>query len=327
MSGLSVRTLLAAGLTATVVASCTNGGSGSDDPDPSSSPSTSASSVTTPSPSSTAPRPEPVGFEASNALETIDYLAEHIGPRHATSNDYARAADWIDGRLDNLGYDVSRMDVRAPAGNTWGVDVAAGNSPNVIADPPGFDPEQPHAVVGAHLDTVPVAPGAEDNGSGVALMLELARLASLDAPDVPVRFVAFGAEEPRGPGDDLHHFGSQTYVNQMSKAQRKGLRAMVALDRVGVRGPEVPLCTGGLGNTGTRQQLRRAADAAGVPTTVCSDNRASDHWSFEKTSLPAARLGSIPYAGYHSPRDTPDVISRNQLVRGGRIMWSWMQRL
>ena len=54
--------------------------------------------------------------------------------------------------------------------------VPAGRTPNVIASPPGFDDEAPHRIVGAHLDTVPQAPGAEDNASGVAVMLELARV-------------------------------------------------------------------------------------------------------------------------------------------------------
>jgi len=102
--------------------------------------------------------------------------------------------------------------------------VRDGRSVNVIASPPRFDGSQPHRIAGAHLDTVAVAPGAEDNASGVAVMLELARLAAAEPPSLPTVFVAFGGEEPRGEGDDMHHFGSQHYVKAMSPLARRSLR-------------------------------------------------------------------------------------------------------
>ena len=256
-------------------------------------------------------------------LDDIGHLANDIGPRHATSSAYREAAAWVERRFRTLGYDVERMDVAAPAGNTWGVGVPAGNSPNVIAQPAGLDPSRTHVVVGAHLDTVPVAPGAEDNASGVAVMLELARVMADD--ERPVRFIAFGAEEPRGAGDNMHHFGSRTYVRSLGDADRSALDAMVALDRVGVEGPEVPICTGGTGTAKVRDQLRDAARRDDVPHSVCGDNRTSDHWSFERADLPSARLGSIPYAGYHSSHDTVDVVSRDQLGRVGAIMTGWLR--
>ena len=105
------------------------------------------------------------------------------------------------------------------------------------------------------------------------------------------------------------------------------MRAMVSLDRVGVRGRAVPLCTGGTRyRAGPRPARRRCADDADVPTTLCDDNRASDHWSFERNDLPSARVGSIPYAAYHSARDLPRVVDRRQLERVGTIMSAWLQR-
>lgn len=282
-----------------------------------------------PSPSSTpsvSPAPtlkEAPRFDVGRVLEDIGHLANEIGPRHATSSAYREAVDWVERRFRTLGYDVERMDVAAPAGNTWGVDVAAGNSPNVIAQPAGFDRSEPHVVVGAHLDTVPVAPGAEDNASGVAVMLELARVMAGD--ERQVKFIAFGAEEPRGAGDNMHHFGSRAYVRSLVDSERSALEAMVSLDRVGVDGPEVPICTGGTGATKVRDQLRDAARREDVPHAVCGDNRASDHWSFERANLPSARLGSVPYAGYHSSRDTVDVVSRGQLNRVGAVMTGWLR--
>ncbi|WP_370614548.1 M28 family metallopeptidase [Mumia sp. Pv 4-285] len=252
----------------------------------------------------------------------VRHLAGEIGPRLATSASFREAATWFSDQMRGLGYTVSQEMFRVPGGDSWGVPVEAGRSMNVIADPPGFDPARPHLVVGAHLDTVAVSPGAEDNASGVAVVRELGRLAATYGSRLPVRFVAFGAEEPRGPGDDLHHFGSQHRVAAMTAAERRALRAMVSLDRVGVRGPSVPVCDGGTSNG---RVVRSLVDAAGgIPTATCED-RASDHWSYEKADIPAARLGSIPYAGYHSAGDLPRVVDDRQLQRVATITWRWLQ--
>jgi len=259
-------------------------------------------------------------------MRVVRFLAGEIGPREGSSAAFRRAARYVGAGFTEHGYHVDRQPVPVPAGNSWGIDVPAGTSYNVIADPAGFDPQQPHVVVGAHLDTVPQAPGAEDNASGVGSVLELARLVSLEQPAVPVRFIAFGAEEPRGEGDSLHHFGSQLYVRDMGRAQREALGAMVSLDRVGTRGPDVPLCSGTGGATDTRDALARAARQLDIGVDLCDDNTTSDHWSFTKAGLPSARIGSIPYAGYHSTADVPSVVDETQIRRVGRIMWHWIGR-
>jgi hypothetical protein len=281
----------------------------------SSPPAASASSAPVPSPS-----PAPVAFDAAAAYATVQRLARGVGPREATSRAYRRAAAHVTSRFEALGYAVTRPSFRVPAGVSWGVPVPSGRTVNVVARRPGLDRTEPHVVVGAHLDTVPQAPGAEDNASGVAVLLELARLAAAAPPRVPVVLVAFGAEEPRGDGDDAHHYGSRRYVARTTPAERRALVAMVSLDRVGV-GTRVPVCTGGTGPVRTRAALRRAAARVHVPVRVCGDDRASDHWSFEKAGLSAARLGSTPYAAYHSARDVPSVVRRAQLRRTGRVVW------
>jgi hypothetical protein len=267
----------------------------------------------------------PARFRRNHAMATIRWLAGQVGPREGSSPAFRRAARRVAGRFDALGYDVRRQSFPVPAGVSWGVPVPSGRSTNVIATPQGFRPGRPHLLVGAHLDTVPQAPGAEDNASGVAVVLEVARLAARDDTRLPVVFVAFGAEEPRGDGDALHHFGSTAYVNRMSARERRGLQAMVALDRVGV-GTVVPVCTGGLSPLRVRAMLVRRARDMDVPVSTCSDNTASDHWSFEKAGEPVARIGSTPYAGYHSAQDVPVVVNPAQIDRVGRVMWAWLTR-
>jgi hypothetical protein len=285
-----------------------------------------AASPSVPMHSVTATMAPPPVFDPAAAFETVEYLAGNVGPREATSAAFHEAAEWVEQRFADLGYVVTQEDVPVPAGDPsyrpeWGTVVEPGTSANVIADPADFDPTEPHVIIGAHLDTVAVSPGAEDNASGVAAAIELARLAAEHSAQLPVRFIAFGAEEPRGPGDDMHHFGSQQYVRELPVAS--AVVAMVSLDRVGVRSADVPVCTGGTGTTAVMDALLAAADDAGIGAQRC-ENRASDHWSFEKAAIPAARLGSVPYAGYHSPNDVPDVVDPDQLDRVGTIVWTWL---
>jgi Zn-dependent M28 family amino/carboxypeptidase len=259
-------------------------------------------------------------------VRDIDHLARDIGPREATSASYRRAAGFVEQRLERFGYRVRRTSVPVPAGNSWGVPVRAGRSVNVIAEPPGFNPRLPHVVVGAHLDTVPQAPGAEDNASGVAVLLELARLTSRQPPVLPVKFVAFGAEEPRGAGDALHHFGSRREVASLKAAERRAVRAMVSLDRVGVAAGYVAVCTATDAARDLQRAVRRAGISIDVPTRACS-NQTSDHWSYVKAGIEGVRVGGVAYVGYHSARDVPSVVSHRQLDRVGRLMWAWLQSL
>jgi Zn-dependent M28 family amino/carboxypeptidase len=239
-------------------------------------------------------------MDARAALRDIRHLALEIGPREATSRNFAEAARFVERRLERMGYHVRQTKVKVPAGSSWGTPVRSGTSVNVIAEPKGFDASEPHVVIGAHLDTVPVAPGAED--------------------------IAFGAEEPRGSGDALHHFGSRQHVADLGRAERRATQAMVALDRVGVRASYVPVCTANSQGNRVRNELRAAARQADIPTRTCT-NFASDHWSYAKAGIPAIRLGSIPYSGYHSRGDVPSVVDRRQLERVGRAVWAWLQAL
>lgn len=265
----------------------------------------------------------PDDFEVATAMRAVRHLAGTIGPREATSPAYARAARWVGRRFDRLGYTVQRQRIAVPAGSSWGVPVDAGRSLNVIARPPGLEPEEPHIVVGAHLDTVPQAPGAEDNASGIGVMLAAAEATALLRTRLPVVFVAFGAEEPRsGTDPEQHHFGSRTYVRALPPGERDAIRGMVSLDRVGV-GARVPV--GSADDTDpVQRQLLAAARRAGVPTTPDPDQRSSDHWSFVRAGLPGARLGSTPYVGYHSAQDVVSVVDPAQVERVGLLVLAWL---
>lgn len=268
------------------------------------------------------PGVRPSDFDVDHAIRTVRRLAGGVGPRMATGPAYREAAAWVAAELTHDGYAVRRQRFEVPAGNSWGVPVDAGRSLNLIAEPPGFDPRRPHLLVGAHLDTVPQAPGAEDNASGVGVLLAAAQAVRRTHPRLPVVFVAFGAEEPRGPTDEDHHYGSRAYVATLGGAERRSLRGMLSLDRVGV-GTRVPVCSARGGPDRAQRMVLRAAARPGVPTTACL-NRSSDHWSFVREGLTGVRVGGTSYAGYHSAGDVVAVVERAQLRRTGRLVLAWL---
>jgi hypothetical protein len=321
-----MRLLVALALTGAVMVGCTDDDPVADKPRATASSEASeapaAVPTSVPSTSSKPPTPEPPRFDSGAAMSTIRYLAADVGPREAGSPAYRHAADWVAERLSDLGYDVSRQRVRVPTGVSWGVPVDAGVTSNIVATPDDYAPSQSYRIVGAHLDTVPQAPGAEDNASGISVLLELARMATDIRTRLPVVFVAYGGEEPRGDGEAWHHFGSRAFVERMSADERATLRGMVAMDRVGV-GTIVPVCSGGLERPTVRRSLLRTAARLDIPAHPCLD-QASDHWSFDQEGLPAARVGSTPYAEYHSAADRPRVVNPAQLGRVGRLMWAWL---
>jgi len=253
---------------------------------------------------------------------TVRFLAGGIGPREATSAAYRAAGTYVEQRFRSFGYSVTRQRFVAPAGVSNFASVQEGETFNVVATPPGFDLSKRHLVVGAHLDTVPQAPGAVDDATGVGIVLELARLASVDPPPVPVVFIAFGAEEARVPNGGLH--GSRRYVALLTKRERDAIAGAISIDRVGV-GSRVPVCT--TGDARSRAFARRIEDAARrahVPAFSCT-NATSDHVSFERAGIPAARIGPDPYAEYHTPRDVPAVLDEAQALRAGTLLWSLLR--
>jgi Zn-dependent M28 family amino/carboxypeptidase len=261
-------------------------------------------------------------FNTEAAYRLVEQLAA-IGPRDAVSAAYRRASDVVAAELRELGFTVRKQRVPVPAGVSWGVRVPSGSTANVIADPPGFDPGRPHVVLGAHLDTVPQAPGAEDNASGVSVLVELARMLREQPASLPVRIVAFGGEESRGSGWRWYAFGSRHFVASLTATQRKAVRGMVSLDRVGRPTAAVPVCHGGRGTTAVADDVRGAAS---IRTRSCV-NRASDHVSFERVGIGAARIGSIPYDEYHSKDDVARVVDPRQLRRSGTVVWTWLRSL
>lgn len=153
------------------------------------------------------------------AREHLVALSENIGAREAGTPQEAEAAAYIQSAFEELGYTVEMQPFSFMIEDDD--DEASYNSANVIAVKPGSSSWE--IIVGAHYDSVEVGTGADDNASGVGVMLEVAeKVVDIPTP-YTIRFVAFGAEEV-----DLD--GSSFYVDQMSASDVENTVGMINLD-------------------------------------------------------------------------------------------------
>jgi hypothetical protein len=106
---------------------------------------------------------------------------------------------------------------------------------NVVGLLPGMDPTFPRLLVGAHFDSTPHTPGADDNASGVAAMLECARLAAAGAPRASLEFVGFDLEELQ-TWSGRFRVGSAAHA-RAKRARGERLAGALILEMVGYRDP------------------------------------------------------------------------------------------
>ena len=177
---------------------------------------------------------------------------------------------------------------------------AALTSRNVIGRPAS---DRCETVSGANFDSVSLAPGASDNASGTATVLELAR--TVAARDLPGDhcFVLFGAEE-------IGLVGSRHYVRTLGEAERQELRAMLNFDMTGV-GETWFL----IGSPELIATLSEAAARAGMEATPSEPRpgMGSDHQSFLSAGLPAIWVHRVTDTLLHTPQDTADRVQPDQI--------------
>lgn len=161
---------------------------------------------------------------------------------------------------------------------------------NVIARP---DSGECRTLSGGHYDSVPVAPGANDNASGAGTVLELARAAA--AAELSGNcFALFGAEE-------IGLEGSAFFVSELSAEERENLRAVFNYDVVGGEGSPALIGSPELG-----AQADALADRIGVPARpdTLPEGASSDHASFLNAQIPALMLTTPGFGRIHTAQDT-----------------------
>jgi len=261
-----------------------------------------------------------------NASSLRLYLKNIEGLRHGWENydSLVRKAGYIEDTFHSFGLSVERQEVPFH-GRAYH---------NIIASTQGADREKAPVLLGAHYDAAWGSPGADDNASGVAVLIEAARIISKQHSERTIQFVAFTLEEPQ---PQTIHFliGSDHFAKQARKADKK-YRSVIILESVGytddIEGSQsVPLAVkasvpdkgnflGIIANSKSRQIMELFNAVAGeyvpeltvVPYKVplsgrfIPETRFSDHASFWNRNYPAVMLTDTAMfrnPHYHTSRD------------------------
>jgi Zn-dependent M28 family amino/carboxypeptidase len=262
----------------------------------------------------------------------VQVLAGEIGVR--SDDAYAnvvRAAAYIDGVLRSLGYAVVPQEFTA-GGRTYR---------NLEATLAGTTLRHEVVLLGAHYDTAEEARGADDNASGVAGVLELARRLAGAPQARTVRFVFFPNEEP--PWFATGAMGSRHYAKE-ARARNDRIVAMLSIESIGyydtqqgtqrypfplnLAYPDVGDFIGFVSNLKSRGLLHRAIAAFRAHARFPTQGAAapawvpgvwwSDHWSFWLEGYPAIMItDTAPYRNpfYHTPADAPDKLDYARMAR------------
>ena len=246
------------------------------------------------------------------AMPHVWKLARQIGVRVRGTPNERRAARYITNQFEELGYRV----------HIQKFEVDGKTSRNVVARWPGVI-EHPF-VIGGHMDTVARSPGANDNASGVAVVLEIARLLR-DHPKAKMfKFVAFGSEEYGTNG--RHHIGSEIYVNRLGRRGRNRSPGMISVDMI-ADGRPLLVGTSGIASDIVARDLYKQIDDAGIGvryTTFCD---CSDNGPFEHAGIPASMMWSGDEPDYHAPSDKPGNLKPRDLARTGRAVRIFVKSL
>ena len=206
---------------------------------------------------------------------------------------------------------------------------------------PGTSLAEEIILIGAHYDSVSGSPGANDNGSGVAALLEISRLLGSRKFARTIRLVAFTNEEP--PFFLGSEMGSKVYASR-ARQRKENIVAMFSLETMGYFSeapysqsypfpfsffyPHTANFIGFVGNLGSRYLVKQSLGAFRRHTKFPSEGTAapgwitgigwSDHWSFWREGYRAIMVTDTAlfrYEHYHTPEDTPDKIDYNRLAR------------
>ncbi len=262
----------------------------------------------------------------ANLLRHVTTLASDIGPRSPGNGDaLERARRYVEEALAGAGYAVQPQEY-----GWFGHQVA-----NLVVEIPGTSRAEQVILLGAHYDSVGSTPGADDNASGVAGLLELARLCRTMQPSRTVRFVAFTMEEP--PAFLTPWQGSRVYAKEM-RQRGEQITAMLALEMLGYYSDEpnsqhfpfFPMrwffpTTGNfiaiVGNMRSRMLARRSGavlrKSCRLPVQTLSTFSSvpgialSDHASFWLNGYPAVMVTDTAFfrnRNYHRATDRPDTL-------------------
>lgn len=178
---------------------------------------TGVPATSSPEPSLTSTLAPDLSVYGSLALAHVQFISDEIGPRPAGTDKEAQTVQYLVQVFEKMRYPSQVQPF------TVNVDGNAIQSANIIAVKQGVSSQE--IIVGAHYDSVKVGKGADDNASGLGVILEVADRIKDRETHYSIRFILFGAEE-------VGLQGSKHYVSQMTQEQKQNTIAMINLDSV-----------------------------------------------------------------------------------------------
>ncbi len=267
-------------------------------------------------------------FSADRMLETVTFLAsDELKGRAPGSAGIEKAAAYIEEQFKMAGLKPGADDGSYVQKWQEVIDTKGTKAPvkNIIGIIPGtnkdFDGES--VIIGAHYDHLglgwpdvrkgnegKIHNGADDNASGVAVMLELAKLLGKTLkPQRTVIFLAFTSEESG-------LLGSRYYVKNMKQFPAKKIIGALILDTVGRLGKNKLVILNSSSAREWKFIFMGTGYVTGVePEIVTQDLDASDQVSFVEAGIPAVQFFSGPHGDYHRPSDTADKIDTAGMVK------------
>jgi len=282
----------------------------------------------------------PAPFSAQRMMETIRFLSdETLEGRGFGSAGLDRAADYIAEQFRRSGLQPGGDDGYFQIWEeTGGESGETARLKNVIGIIPGTRPEYEgqSLVIAAHYDHLgrgwpepreeryrgQIHPGADDNASGVAVLLELVRtLGRSLKPERSILFIAFSGEEAGRKGS-LH------YLANSGRYPNDKCIAMINLDTVGRLGDKKLLVLGAESAREWTHIVRGVGFVTGVEMALVKEPLdASDQVSFHQAGIPAIQLFSGPNLDYHRPSDTADKIDPRGLVKVATVTREMLEYL
>lgn len=283
------------------------------------------------SPAATRPQQKLINAREHGAVGFIYWEpeAETAYPNHGEWSDLKMPALWVGkegssalvSALSRRAKDIEALSVgaksRATASMVVPIEPVRKSTANVAGVLPGNGKSSRALVIGAHMDHLglgtssSLAPdehavhnGADDNASGVAVVLELARaMAKVDQANRPfdVIVMAFGAEE-------MGLLGSKHYVESLGAEAPAGIVAMLNFDMVGRLGDQ-GLQVAGVGTSSVWPEMVAGASGTLKVTTTDDGYGPSDHSSFYEAGIPVLHFFTGSHADYHKPSDDIDKIN------------------
>jgi hypothetical protein len=256
-------------------------------------------------------------FDEADALAEMRSIVS-FGVRKGGSPAEAKTAEWLKARMTGLGYAAVIEDVPLPDGTT---------SHNVIARSRGASRRV--VALGAHMDTKPPSPGANDNASGCGALLEIAGILASQPVTATVEFVFFGTEEIMYKNSVSHHFGSRYRVDAMGTGERSNTAGMISLDMIGV-GRALHARSMGKGPRSMTDLALRSAKSSGVKMTFLRDpssTGSSDHEPYELAGIPATWIEWRDDPNYHTAKDTMSRLSGEKVRVAGQLVLDMLRSL